>query len=506
MTQILLLAVLLLLAACTGGALDDQREWEASSLVGRKTDTVTVWLGAGSATPTPSLHPHRTSPHLTAALFSPLVVTDPVSRLPSWGPDVPGAVLQSISSSDLRRWELTIKPGWRWHDGSRLVAGDLERGWRTAMAAGLPLASTLTDVRATDDRTLAVALAAPFGQFPHLLVHPTFLPLPPVAGSSPSQFDAAPVGNGPYRLAGRDGSTFELEAVDDHPLAGPAALDRLLVQLTDRPGADADVAVGADGQTGPPEGEGAVLRSEALRLPGRQLAYLAFPLTEPAFTNPDVRWALALALDTEALVADVLDGAVTPADRLVGPGFARTAAVVCEACRYDPDAARQRWPDDPPQPLTIWFAADGDHREVVDFIAAAWSDVLGVEDVQLASLPGAELLQQLGDATVDGPFRLSWQADVSSPSRLLEPLFGPRGGANDARYRSEPVEELLRGAGLERNLPAGLEAYGAIETAVLEDLPVIPLWFSTVSISARPDISGILLDGEGLLDWSALRG
>ncbi len=264
------------------------------------------------------------------------------------------------------------------------------------------------------------------------------------------------------------------------------------------------MAGGGDGQPLPEGPDGGVPRDQVLRPPGRQLAYLGLPLTDARFADPDVRRALSLALDTTEIADEVLDGEVIPTDRLVGPGLARSEGVTCDACVADPDAAAALWPDDLEGPLTLWYAADAGHEPVIDAIAGAWSDVLGVDDLQLATLPAAELLVTLVQNQVTGPFRLSWQTDVSSPSRVLEPLFGPRGSANDVRYRDDDAAELLAAAGLEPDLAAALDRYGQAEQAVLDDLPVIPLWFSTAPIAARSGVSGIVLDGEGRLDWTHL--
>jgi ABC-type oligopeptide transport system substrate-binding subunit len=491
-------ALALLLAVAVAGCGDPPpRTLVRTGLAVGRDPTLVVWPG-----PAGDLHPHRAAPQLVAALHAPLVTSNPVTRLPGWGPDAPAALVESITSEDLRRWELSIKAGWRWHDGTPVTAGDLERGWRAAIEAGLAPASAVTDVRATDDLTLAFALRAPFGQLPHLLTHQAFLPLPPAAATSDDE--AERVGTGPYRITGRDGDRLHLAAVDGHPTAGDAGVDRLDVLLAPAPDVEVDLAIGADGDLEPPGGPGAVSRTRVVRLPGRQLAHLGLPLTDPGFTDPAVRLALSHAIDRDRLVAR-FDGAVIPADRLVGPGFARATDVTCTACAYDADRAAELWPDDRPGPLTIWYAADAGHEDVIRALAEGWRRVLGIQDIQLASAPAPELVDRITATDVDGPFRLTWQADVSSPVRLLEPLFGPRGSANDTRFRSDELEDLLAAAGADRDLVGSLATYGAAEQLVLDRMPVIPLWFSTVPVASRPGVGGIVLDGEGRLDWVQLR-
>ncbi len=492
-----LLLALLVLSGC--GDPPPPRGLTASGVVGDKDPTLQVWLG-----PAGSLHPHVTSPHLAATLFPPLVHTDPDTRLPSWGPEAPEALMQSISSADLRRWELTIKAGWTWHDGTPVTAADLERGWRAAMAAGLPLASNLSDVRARDDVTLAFSLAAPFAQVPQLLAHPTFVALPSLADDDADGFARDPMGYGPLRVAARQDDTLTLEAVAGHPLGDRVVATVVRVSLAAAPGVEDDVVVGADGDLVPPAGPADGSRTQLLRVPGRQLAYLGIPLTVPGFADPDVRRALSAAIDRERLATDLMDGAVLPADRLVGPGLARDPETVCRWCRQDAQLARSLWPEEPPS-LTLWFAGDGGHEPVIRAIAEDWRDVLDARGIELASEPGTAFLDRITTSGVEGPFRLTWQADVAASVRVIEPLLGPRGTANDVRYRSTALADLLVAAGRERDIPTAQKLYGAAETLVLDDMPLIPLWFSTVPVSSRPQVRGLHLDGEGRVQLWRLR-
>lgn len=485
--RVLLAALLVALAGC--GTPSSRLATDAAGKA-----PLTVWVG-----PTTSLHPHATNPHVTAALFAPLVAVDPVTHLPAWGDRAPTALLQELRSSDLQRWDLEIKEGWTWHDGTEVTAADLARGWTAAADAGLPITSTVADVQVRDKTTLSMALTAPYGQLPALLADPAFLPLPVLAEEDPTRFADAPVGNGPFRLAGRDADTLLLEA-HDGPQVPALGLSRVALARTATPDPGDEVVALPDGVLGTPRGGD---RPGEVTGPGRLLAYVGLPLTDPRYADVEVRRALSMALDRSALVA-LLDGPAVPADRLLGPGMARADGVSCDACQHDPDAAAALWPAPLEGPLTIWFATDADHEPVVDALAESWSTVLGVDDIQLASLPAPDLIDRLQQAEVSGPFRLSWAADVPSPSRLLEPLFGPRGAGNDFRFRSDAVADLLAEADAAAASAEALDTYGQVEAAVLDEMPLIPLWFSTVRVLIAADVS-VALDGMGRLDWTALR-
>ena len=482
-------AVLLLAVACAGGPLG-----RVQGPVGPKADgPLTVWVG-----PSPTLHPHAANPQVTAALFAPMVATDPVTRLPLWGPDVPRALVDDIASDDLRRWQLRIKDGWTWHDGSPVTAEDVARGWRAAVDAGLPVASTLFDIRVRDKSTLSFSLSAPYGQLPALLASPAFLPLPALHEQDPEAYALAPVGTGPFRITNRTAALLELEAFPAAP-GGPPASPVIRVSLDPVPSPTTQLAVGPDGVAPP----GSQTRTATLAVPGRQLAYLGLPLADARYADLDVRRALSLALDRQQLIDDAGPEGAVPADRLVGPGLARAPEVTCAACAHDPQAAREAWPGEPEGPLTIWFAAGAGNEDLVNAIAGQWRDALAVQNIQLASLPAGDLFDRLDDGEVSGPFRLTWAADLPSPSRVLQPLFGEAGTANDFDLDPTVADDPLDDADLTQDLGAATGAYGMAEQRVLDELPLIPLWFSVVTATSAEGIT-VELDGQGLLDWAAV--
>ena len=68
----------------------------------------------------------------------------------------------------------------------------------------------------------------------------------------------------------------------------------------------------------------------------------------------------------------------------------------------------------------------------------------------------------------------------------------------------EPQQlDLLATADLQRDLEEALDAYATVEQQVLDDLPLVPLWFSTVGVAMDENITAGM-DGRGLLDWASV--
>ncbi|MGH2620808.1 MAG: protein kinase domain-containing protein, partial [Anaerolineales bacterium] len=154
---------------------------------------------------------------LVGQLFEGLLELDEASGL------VPALAARWDVSPDGRRYTFTLRKGRRWGDGRPLTAGDFEYAWKRNLSLGAqsPAALLLNNlenagqvaaseleaaqlgVKALDDHTLEVRLAAPASYFPLVLAHATTYPLPRwvVEGDRQPWTDVANlVGNGPYRL------------------------------------------------------------------------------------------------------------------------------------------------------------------------------------------------------------------------------------------------------------------------------------------------------------------
>lgn len=442
-------------------------------------EEITAWVG-----PAPTLHPHHaTTPgarQLIAALWAPLVVH--ADGRATWGTGTPQATVAAISSRDLRTWSLTFKAGHRFHDGSPADAAAHVRAWEAAREAGVPQLSGVEAVRTTGPLSLQLRLRRPYGQLPSLLAHPAFLPLPQAALSDPEAFGRAPIGTGPFALTAQTASVLDLIGKDTR-------IARLRVSTSPEPvRSDIDLS-----------GAGAQL----LRRPGLELQYLGLPLTDARFRDRDVRAALSLALDREVL-AGLLDGAY-PAETIMPAGLPLAAQVGCDDCRFDPRAARAAWQRaDFSPPLTLWYSPGGGHDLWVEEVARMWAEHLGITELNLAALPFDDLLDRLREAEISGPFRLGWAADVPSPDRVLEPLFTPRGTANDGRYRAPEVAELVAAATGMPPGPAADRLFAQAGRLVAADLPIIPVLVPAVRVGWSDRVTGVSTDERGLVRWAAL--
>jgi ABC-type oligopeptide transport system substrate-binding subunit len=133
---------------------------------------------------------------------------------------------------------------------------------------------------------------------------------------------------------------------------------------------------------------------------------------------------------------------------------------------------------------------------------------LGVDFVLRGDLAPAEYGPLMDQQGMTGPFRMGWSMDYPSPQSYLEPLYStqaqPPAGANMSLY-SNPVFDALVAQGNAAPTEAeAIAAYNRAEDVLLEDMPVIPLFFGVAQTVHSADVAGVVVDAFGRVDTTAL--
>jgi peptide/nickel transport system substrate-binding protein len=274
-------------------------------------------------------------------------------------------------SADGLVWTFTLNDNIKWHDGSRFTADDMAwsinaimdnpDGWASfsAYAAGF------TEVIALNNQTLQITLSEPVGNMEYRVsfLYPVFREhFEPLA--NPDDLLAFEnldlIGNGPFKLELYDGSAglIVLAANPDY-FAGRPIIDQVSFQTYD----DVDVMVRAlqgselDAILDLPQSQFSTIEQlpdiQAVSEPGRYFTDLIInstpadhdpaPNRNPALEDPQVRLAMAQAINKQALVDVVLEGLGAPGVTIVPPilggGFWYNSDI--QDVPFDLEAAKQ---------------------------------------------------------------------------------------------------------------------------------------------------------------------
>ncbi|MEX2324282.1 MAG: ABC transporter substrate-binding protein [Nitriliruptoraceae bacterium] len=474
-----------------------------------------------------SLNPQQTrdtcSGRVISQLFAGLVELDPASGEPR------PLVAASIDTDDAVVWDIELAEGWTFHDGEPVTARSFADAWNFAAipandvrnreffadiagydAVQQGLARSLHGVEVVDELTLRVTLDQPFAPFLAKLADSTFAPLPTIAYEDMGSFGRAPVGNGRYVLTTFDPDRQVVLTRYDEYGGNDPALPREVTFIIYTGDAALETAL-QDVQAGAldildnlPAGGGATLADDfsggLVERPTSSFTFLGLPLYVPEFDDLDVRIALSLAIDREAIIDEVFNGSVQPARAIIPPVLEAHRPDACEFCRFDPEAAVERFEaaGGISEPVTVLFNADGGHEPWVTAVAQQWRDVLGIESIEFETMDLSPYVQHLTTERATGPFRLGWALSYLSPEYALSSLFRAGGAYNFFGYDNAAFDEALNVANA--SVPADAdEQYQAAEDVVLTDMPLIPLWYSQTAAAHGPRVANVIVDATSML-------
>jgi peptide/nickel transport system substrate-binding protein len=433
---------------------------------------------------------------------------------------------EDISSTDNINWTIKIKPGHKFTNGEAVNADSFIRSWNyTAsgpnaqnneyfmhridgiddMAAGedpdgdgplpapAPKATELSGLKKVDDLTFTVKLVGPFSGFPATVGYSGFFP---VADACLDNFDACnetPIGNGPYKIEGSWQHDDQIVLVRNDEWPGGKAdskADKLTYKIY------ADVGAGYDAFTAgdldvmyaiPPakvKEAKSTLGERFYERASNTFTYLGFPLYNDNFKDKRVRQAFSMAIDRQAIIDAVFDGRFKVAQGVVSPNFDGYRPNVCQYCKLDVTKAKALlaeaggWKGGT---LQLYANAGAGHDAWLQAVGDQLKTNLGIDYQLNVSLQFAQYLETADNRGFTGPFRLGWGPDYPVIETYLAPLYGTGGSSNNSVYSNSAFDAAITQGDSAKTIAEGIAAYQKAEDVVVEDLPVIPMWFGQVA-------------------------
>src|SRR6266568_106818 len=426
----------------------------------------------------------------------------------SGGPVPNLAAGHPVISQDRTTLTFRIRPDVKFHNGSKIVAGDFKYAWERLLApntqswgasyfssvvsaADVMSGKTplLEGVEVNGDSTLIMHLTAPDFTVLNALTLPIAAPVPSEEVARLGKaWGQTPVGYGPFKITSYDAAaqTARFERNPDYFYAGLPYLDAVeyhwgvdaqleLLQLE-----HGNVDIIGDGI--PPSGASQVLASPTLRplahptsSPGN-LYLTMYPSGVPAFGSRTVRQAMNWAIDKEA-VGKITYGTSTPWGAPF-PNHLSDFTRTFEPYGYDPHGARQLlakagYKDGFSVTLTV--SADPPFPDIAKVVQQQLGAV-GV-DVTLNQVD-ANALYSLKCAEQKGSTRLQMSTDrwyMVQPTAAdeVDALYTTRASANYCGYSNSQVDRLAKQAAADFNPVSRNQLYAKIQQIVGDDPPFI---------------------------------
>lgn len=458
---------------------------------------------------------------------------DPLTAIDAETGEVVNLVASEVTPDEtLTVWTVTLHDTWTFHDGTPVTAQSFVDAWNATAyapnawfgsyymssiagfdelspAEGDPTAETMSGLEVLSDTELRITLIGPDGLFPYTLANPAMAPLPAVAHEDYAAFNTAPIGNGPFQIDGtyEPNADFKVTAYADYTGTAQKVQAITLAPYTDYSTAFNDLLAGNIDSIYPVPPQR--LEEMEANLPAQfapstipNLNYLSLPTWNPQLQDVRVRQALSMAIDREALVGSILQGAAEPAYSLAPASAVGIEADACTACAYDPEGAKKLLEEAGgiEGTLTLYATQYTNEDQVMQAIVNQLSQNLDI-DVTLAMED--DTWTKLKDRTLDGPTLAYWGAYFPHVQAMVQPLFTTGAPGNAAGYENAELDELVE-LGATQEGDEAIATYQQAAELALSDLRVIPLYYGVYTAAWGDRLESVPTGPSGYADLSQM--
>ncbi|MEE2569888.1 ABC transporter substrate-binding protein [Pseudarthrobacter sp. J64] len=428
-------------------------------------------------------------------------------------------------SEDGLTWTFTLKEGVKFEDGTAITSADIKYGVERTFAQDVYTqapqelnsaldatgykgpykdpASVLQAVETPDERTIIFHLKKPFAEFPALASRSNTAPVPK-AKDTKLDYTNHPVSSGPYMVESYDrGKSLKLvrnphwdPATDPNRSALP---DTFTFSLsTSQATISQQLLANADPNAITLDSNGALQTSDSAKLADAQVKDRVasgllgcndiLSLNTEKITDPDVRKAIALAIDRQSILVqyggrrfgELTQSPLNPKMR----GYVETKLDLDPSGKPKLDEAKKLLEGKTyPTSLTYGYATNRDAYKNTGTVVQQNLKDLGIS-VELVPIPAPNYYSVLASDQLPDIARSGWcgGADPASIRTSADPILGPNndgtsyGFSNTSRYFDPEISgtmyQLRDTAGTSEELgKKWSEAFGS----ALETYPIIPL-------------------------------
>lgn len=455
------------------------------------------------------------------------------------------------ANADMTQYTITLKDGWKFTDGTPVTAKSFTKAWSYGanvnnaqldasffsgikgfdelQKKGVAPDAELSGLKVVDDKTFTVDLDSPSSTFPIQIGISAFAPMPEAFFKDPKAFGEKPISNGPYKFDSWEHNKF-IKMVKNPDYKGGVKVKNGGLEFriyTDIESAYADVQAGnldvidtiptsaqktfqTDPMVQPIKQDGSVFQSFTIPTAMKHFG--------PGKEGTLRRQAISMSIDRKQISDKVTGGLNTPATDFTAPtipGYSKNLKG-SDVLKYNAPKAKELWEE--ANKISPWGAddvfklaynADGGGKDVYDALANSIKNTLNIKAMG-APMPTFKEFRNsvVSRSLVDSAFRTGWQPDYPSPENYLQPIYSSGAadgnGSNDGDYKNPKFDALLKKAGAAKSVEESNKLFQQSEEILLEDLPAIPLYYSSAKGAANKKIKGLAFNWKNVPDYASL--
>ncbi|KEY60472.1 dipeptide ABC transporter periplasmic-binding protein DppA [Serratia sp. DD3] len=326
----------------------------------------------------------------------------------------------------------------------------------------------------------------------------------------PEVVDLNPIGTGPFQLLQYQKDSKILYKAFEEYWGTKAKIDRLVFSITP----DAAVRYAKlqknECQVMPYPNPADIARMKqdktinVMEQPGLNVGYLSFNVEKKPFDNVKVRQALTMAVNKQAIIDAVYQGAGQAAKNLIPPTMWGYNDAVKDYA-YDPVKAKELLKEAGlPDGFTVELWAmpvqrpyNPNARRMAEMIQSDWAKI-GV-NAKIVTYEWGEYLKRAKDGEHQAVM-MGWTGDNGDPDNFFATLFScaaAKDGSNYSRWCYKPFEDLIQPARSAADHEKRVELYKQAQVVMNEQAPALIIAHSTVYEPVRKEVKGYVVDPLG---------
>ncbi|URZ14267.1 peptide ABC transporter substrate-binding protein [Clostridium felsineum] len=476
-------------------------------------------LGADPQTIDPGLNNSVEGGTVVSNAFEGLVDIDKNEKV------IPGVASSWDISADKLTYTFHLRKNAKWSDGKPVKSKDFEFAWKRALAPETAsdyayqlyylkngedynegkASKDSVGVKAVDDYTLKVELAAPTPYFLSLTAFPTYMPLREEIVTKDNKGWAAKkenyISNGPFYMTDwKLKSTMTFKKNPNYWNKSTVKLDiityYMLAQESSATAAytSGQIDINDNNLVPSVQKQDLIKKGEAKVYPyygtyfydinvGDKDSSNGAEITK-ALKNPKVREALTLAIDRESIVKNITKGGEKPATSFVpssiklsdGKAFKNKEYYSAKGDVKKAKAllAEAGYPDGKGFPtIQIMYNEGSNNQDVTQALQDMYKKNLNIN----VTLQSVERKVQLDNLTKQQYqiCRASWIADYNDPMTFMD-MYVTGGGNNNPGYSNSEYDALIKDAKSTPDTTKRIDDMHKAEDILMRDLPIIPVY------------------------------
>ncbi len=445
---------------------------------------------------------------------------------------IPGMAKDYKVTDDNLTYTFTLRDDIKWSNGDPVTAHDFEFAWKRALDPELAAdyayqlyyikggeayntgEGSLDDVavKALDDKTLEATLEAPTPYFLELTAFYALYPVnKKVVEANPDWAKNANthVSNGPFTLIEWEhNASIKIRKNENYYDAANVKLDGIDFDIIDDENTAWQKYEGGDYDFLSPLPQAVVAQMKASNNPelviGAEVGTYYYNLNSKVkpFNNVKVRKGLAMTLDRQTIVDKIAQGGQIAAEGVVPFGMKDENGKeyrdnVGQLVTYNVEEGKKLFEEglaeegmkiEDLKNMVILYNTSEAHKKIAQAAQEMWRVNLGVE-FQLENVEFQVKLdrEKAGDYQIS---RAGWIGDYMDPITFIE-LWESSSSFNDAKYNNPEYDKLVKIAKTSGDKAERFDAMRKAEKIVMEDMPIVPVYFYTQPYAQKPYVTGV---------------